>query len=158
MRVTPEQAACEVLEVVPLVMRDIRAEMRRHRSCDLSVPQFRTLSFLDQHSGASLSDVAENIGLALPSMSKLVDSLVARKLVTREMHAGDRRRVTLALTARGRASLESARASTAAYLAGRVATLPEADRMVVVQAMQALRPLFGGEREMLTYAGRDCTR
>src|SRR5512136_2172583 len=107
MTASPDACAQEILEVVPAVMRAIRAEMRRHRMADLSVPQFRTLAFVDRNVDASLSDVAEHIGLTLPSMSKIVDGLVSRKLVTRQTHPTDRRRMTLTLTTRGQTALES---------------------------------------------------
>jgi len=68
-----DECARQVLETVPLVMRTVRAEMRRRRTADLSVPQFRTLNFLNRQAGASLSQVAEHIGLTLPSMSLLVE-------------------------------------------------------------------------------------
>jgi DNA-binding MarR family transcriptional regulator len=148
MRVPSEHVAGQVLDVVPAIMRAIRTEMRRHRSCDVNVPQFRTLAFLDHHPGASLSELAEYIGLTLPSMSKLIDGLVERKLVTRQTHAQDRRRITLALTARGQASLRAANESTEAYLAEKLETLSETERATVVRAMQVLRPLFASEREL----------
>src|SRR5512137_2718402 len=107
MHTSPDICAQEILEVVPAVMRIIRAEMRRHRTADLSVPQFRTLAFIDRNVAASLSDVAEHIGLTLPSMSKIVDGLVMRKLVTRQTHPTDRRRMTLALTPRGQTALQT---------------------------------------------------
>ncbi len=147
MSATPEQAACEVLEVVPQVMSAIREQMRRHRAAGISVPQFRTLAFLELHEGISLTDVADHIGLTLPSMSKLMDGLVARKLATREFDATDRRRVTLGLTPRGRAVLQASRNSTQAYLAQTLAALSPAERTTVIQAMPALRPLFRSERE-----------
>ena len=139
---TPEMAARELLEVAPAIVRAIRAEMRTHRLAELSVPQFRTMGFLNRHPGASLSDVAEHIGLTLPTMSKLVDGLVARRLATRETHAGDRRRVTLALTPRGHATWQAARESTQAYLAKLLTALAEGERTAVVQAMEILRPIF----------------
>jgi DNA-binding MarR family transcriptional regulator len=137
-----DQCAREVLETVPLVMRTVRAEMRRHRTADLSVPQFRTLNFLNRQAGASLSQVAEHIGLTLPSVSLLVDGLVERKLILRNTSAADRRRITLTLTARGQSVLEAAHGATQAALAEKLAALSAKDRMIVAQAMQALRPLF----------------
>ena len=142
MSYTPEQAARELLDVAPAIVRAIRAEMRSHRLAELSVPQFRTMGYLNRHPGASLSDVAEHIGLTLPTMSKLVDGLVTRRFATRETHSGDRRRVTLALTARGRSTWETARQSAQAHLAKLLAPLPEAERASVVQAMETLRPIF----------------
>lgn len=131
-----------VLEVVPLIMRTVRSEMRSARGLELSVPQFRTLGFVARHPQTSLSDVAEHIGLTLPSMSKLVDGLVARKLLSRSSHASDRRRITLELTARGAMLLQSAHASTQAALVKRLATLNDHERAMVVNAMQILQPLF----------------
>jgi DNA-binding MarR family transcriptional regulator len=137
-----DSCAQEILEVVPLIMRAIRAQMRQHRALDLSVPQFRTLAYLNFYQGASLSDVAEFIGLSLPSMSKLVDGLVVRQLVVREISPHDRRRVTLALTATGREAFQAAREATQAYLARRLAELPAEELALVRQSMQILRPLF----------------
>ena len=148
MSISPDECAHQMLEVVPLVMRVIRSEMRDHRTPDLSVPQFRTLAFLSHHAGASLSDVAEHIGLRLPSMSKLMDGLVARSLVKRETHPDDRRRVTLALTARGQTMLRAAHAATRTCLAERLAMLSASDRATVTQAMQVLHPLFVTDREI----------
>jgi DNA-binding MarR family transcriptional regulator len=137
-----DECAREVLETVPLVMRTVRTEMRRRCTADLSVPQFRTLNFLHRRAGASLSQVAEHIGLTLPSVSLLVDGLVERKLILRDTAAADRRRVTLTLTARGQSVLDAAHGATQAALAGKLAALSASDRMIVAQAMQALRPLF----------------
>lgn len=145
MAASPDDVARHVLEVAPLIMRTLRSEMRQQRASDLSVPQFRTLSFLNRHPGASLSDVADHIGLTLPSMSKLVDGLVDRKLISRHTHAGDRRRVTLSLTSRGRSVWVASHQATLAYLITQMAALTEAQRATVVDAMEILRPLFSRE-------------
>jgi DNA-binding MarR family transcriptional regulator len=112
------------------------------------VPQFRTLAFIDRQADASLSDVAEHIGLTLPSLSKIVDGLVTRKLVTRQRHPTDRRRMTLALTARGQTALESSRAATRACLAEDLAALSDHQRATIVQALEILRPVFTPQGEI----------
>jgi DNA-binding MarR family transcriptional regulator len=144
-----ETAACEVIEVVPLVMRAIRTQMRQHRAPALSVAQFRVMAFVDTNTGASLSAVAEHIGVTLPSMSKMVDGLVEQKLLVRELNAADRRRMTLGLTPRGRTHLNSSRRSAQDYLARLFATLGEAESTAIVDAMTALRPIFSLERARL---------
>jgi DNA-binding MarR family transcriptional regulator len=144
---SPDECAHELLEVTLEVMRAVRCQMRRCRTADLSVPEFRTLGFLRRHTGASLTDVADHIGVTLPSMSKLMDSLVTRKLVMREFDAADRRRVTLALTARGNVILQAAHAAAQAYLAEVLSALSLTEQQMVVQAMRVLRPLFISERE-----------
>jgi len=142
MQATPELCAQELLDVVPLVMRAIRTEMRSRRSRDLTVPQFRALLFINSHPETSLSDVADHIGLTLPTLSKMVDGLVARNLVNRKPCPEDRRRIELTITSRGRVQLESARKGTQDRLAEILSSLSEADRNLVVQVSQALRPIF----------------
>jgi len=53
--------------------------------------------------------------------------------------------VTLELTARGAALLQTARESTHAALAERLSQLSESDRAAVVRAMHILLPLFAHE-------------
>jgi MarR family transcriptional regulator for hemolysin len=131
-----------MLDTVPLITRAIRAEMRSHRTPDLTVPQFRALAFLRRHAGASLSEAAEHMGLTLPSMSRIVDGLVVRQLVVRQTPPEDRRRVSLALTASGQEILQLARKATQARLAEALTTLSEAQRVSIIEAMRMLRPLF----------------
>ena len=142
MTITSEDCAREVLDVVPLVMRVLRSEMRSQRGPELSVPHFRVLAFLGNNEGASLSEVAEYVGLRLPSMSTLVDGLATRGLVSREPAATDRRRLALCLTAHGRATLNAARRATQARLAKQLALLPPEQQATVAAAMEALRALF----------------
>ena len=142
---TVQAVARQVLEAVPVVMRTIRGQFRSYRRADISVPQFRTMSYIDRNEGASLSELASHIGLTLPSMSKLIDGLVSRKLVTRSSDALDRRRICLALTPLGREELQEAHRSTEQYLANQLATLSAADREAVSRAMQTLKDLFAPE-------------
>jgi hypothetical protein len=48
MTIDPEESARKLLEVVPITMQDIRSEMRRRRTIDLTVPQFRALAFVNR--------------------------------------------------------------------------------------------------------------
>ena len=142
MTVDSDEAARELLEVVPVITKDIRSEMRSRRSPDLTVPQFRTLAFVDRNEGASLSAVANHMGLTLPSTSRLVDVLIARGMLTREDNPADRRRVKLGVTNHGLTILETSRRGTLTYLAGKLASLSAEDREIIVKAMKALRSVF----------------
>ena len=140
--VMAEECATQLLEVVPAIMRSIRAEMRSHRGVELSVPQFRTLAFLTAHSGSSLSDLAETIGLTLPSASKLVEGLVIRELVVRDPCIDDRRRVKLSLTQSGWATWHSTYEATQSFLAQLLLTLSDIDRVKISESLHLMRPLF----------------
>jgi DNA-binding MarR family transcriptional regulator len=89
-----------------------------------------------------LSELAEHVGLALPSMSVMIDGLVNRGLVTRQTSTKDRRMVVLGLTERGRTTVHSARKATQTYLAELFEHVAMADRDFVVRAMDVLRPIF----------------
>ncbi len=147
---SPPECAGQILEIVPMVMLAIRTEMRSHRASDLSVPQFRVLVYLHRYEGASLSDIAEYMGLTRPSMSKMIDGLVTRQLVSRRLDPGDRRRVSLAPTALGRRAMQSAYQATETRLAERLAALPISQRRAILKAMEVLGSIFGPGREAKT--------
>ena len=142
-----EECAREVLDAVPAAMRTIRTQLRMHGGSSLSVPQFRTLLFINRHKGTSISEVADHIGLTLPSMSTLVDGLVTRNYVLRRAYEDDRRRMTLMLTERGDAALRSARKGALTYLTERLKPLPEAQLVTILRAMRILRRVFSEEVE-----------
>jgi DNA-binding MarR family transcriptional regulator len=140
-----QECAREILEVVPMVMRTIRRQLRKHGAQFLSVPQFRTLGYVNRRKGASLSEVADHIGLTLPSMSVLVDGLVERNYVTRKTHPDDRRRMNLMLTARGETTLRVAREETAEYISQHLSHLPQTERNMIHKAMRTLKEVFPEE-------------
>lgn len=123
-------------------MRAIRTELRRSGTQELSVPQFRILTYLNHAQDSSLTAAADYLGLTLPSMSKMIDGMVVRRLVTRQTCTDDRRRVSLALTGAGKTLLDGAVSRTLTHLAGQVSSLPPADRETLWQAMQLLQTLF----------------
>jgi len=148
MPVSVEAVANEIFDAVPVVMRSIRSQLREHRDADLTVAQFRTLAFINTRTGVSLSDVAGHIGLTLPSMSKMVDGLVNRKLISRDAHDTDRRRVCLSITLTGKKKLQASYENTQAFLEQKIAGLSIAELETVSTAMHLLQALFVSEREV----------
>ena len=131
-----------VLEITLLVTRLVTPEVRRLRPKQLSLSHIRALGFLDANPDADLSAVADYVGLALPSMSTLVDGLVRRGLVARLAAPHDRRRLRLRLTRAGKGALRTALAAAQAVLETRFADLPPGERALVQRAMTRLRPLL----------------
>jgi DNA-binding MarR family transcriptional regulator len=137
-----DTCAHELMDIAPKIMQSIRIEMRRGRGADLSIPQFRTLRFIQRNPDSSLSNLADHLGLTLPSVSKLVDGLVKQELVSRQSSTADRRRLTLGLTQSGEAIVNSARDSALANLAKILSCLSNEELKTIHQAMQLLHPLF----------------
>lgn len=150
MTLSPEEAARQLLEVIPVVMREIRSEMRSRRSPDLTVPQFRALSFISRNAGSSLLDVANHLGLTPPSTSRLVDGLIYRNMMTREDHPGDRRRVKLTVTNLGEKILEASRQDALTYLSTKLSNIDTDDREAIVKAMNVLQPIFTSDAKTRT--------
>ena len=145
-------AASLLMEVVPGIMSYIRTEMRRRRMPGLSVPHFRALVFIYRHEDASLSQVAEHVGLKLPSTSKIVEALAARKLVIRRQSQEDRRLIRLKLSSSGLNELVRTKHSVETSLAGTLDALAPAERAGIIAALTTLRPLFAGKNR--TYGNR----
>jgi len=139
---TFDESASEILDVVPIIMREIRSEMRSRRSPDLTIPQFRTLLFVNRNRGSSLLEVATFMGLTPASTSRLVDVLISRSLMTRQEHPQDRRRIKLALTSQGTAVLQTCKKGTLSHLSGKLSGLSAEDMKIITKAMQTLRQVF----------------
>ncbi len=142
MVVDAQNVAREILEVVPTLMRTIRLEMRSRRRPDLSVVQFRALVYLDLYPGASLSALAEHLGLTLPTVSQMINYLVEKGVVTRQESPVDRRRVMLSLTTQGKSLLDKSFAGTQTYLAKILSKLGRDDIGAIHQAMLLLGDVF----------------
>ncbi|MEA4908621.1 MAG: MarR family transcriptional regulator [Chloroflexi bacterium] len=138
----PRQCARELLEVVPVIMQAIRAEMRRQGGGELSVPQLRSLIFLSNYPGASLTDLAEVLGLTTPSAFAIIKALLSKDLVTREESPVDRRRVSLRLTEQGEAILNRARGNTQDCIVQRLDSLSEPELTTIYAAFEHLRTVF----------------
>ena len=137
-RVSPDRCAKELLLGIPTIMRFIRHQMRRHRHAELTIPQFRVLVFLSHSGDSTLSAAAEHVGLSLPAASRMVDLLVKRGLTTRRAQSRDRRRVSLALTRRGRAAFKAALRAAEKALAQSFQPLSRQELGQVVTAMRIL--------------------
>jgi DNA-binding MarR family transcriptional regulator len=74
---------------------------------DLTLPQYRVLGILDGGPEAS-SVLAEKLAVSRPSVTGVVDGLVARGLARRDPDTDDRRRIGIELTGDGRHLLASA--------------------------------------------------
>lgn len=83
---------------------------------ELSMPQYRVLSLLSESSAAA-KVLASQLVVSKPSVTALVDGLVARGLVERRPDPEDRRRVVHELTDEGAKLVTRADEATAARLA-----------------------------------------
>ncbi len=114
---------------------------------DLSLPQYRILALLDSGPAVS-SALADRLAVRPPSVTALVDGLVARGFIDRCAVQDDRRRVSHVLTARGRRVLAATDAAVEARLAAIAESLADA-----ALAKRAIDDLDLWQEAMRTYHG-----
>jgi DNA-binding MarR family transcriptional regulator len=141
----------EFMEVVPLLMRQVRSEFRSHRTPDLSVPQFRALVFVNRNAGTALSPLAEHLGLTLPSTSKMVDRLVLLNYLNRQSSKNDRRKITLEITSLGVSVLDTSYRATQNQLQSLFEKLNIQEQENILSSLQLLRILFATHADSLSH-------
>lgn len=121
------------------LLRLIRSEIRDRRPGGLTMAQFRVLHLAHRDPDRSLADVAEDLGVSAPAVTKLVDILTERGLVARTAVKDDRRSFHLALTPAGLALLREARRALEARVAKRLDALPAAEAAALARGLAVLR-------------------
>lgn len=122
-------------------IRLLRTLRREDDASGLSAPRLSALSVIVFAGPLSLAALAAAEQVRPPTMSRLVDHLVAAGLVTRSVDPDDRRGVRIAATAKGRRVMEQGRARRVEALTRRLAGLSAADRGVLVRAVPLLETL-----------------
>src|SRR3712207_3940121 len=90
-------------------IRLLRTLRREDDGSGLSAPRLSALSVVVFAGPLSLAELAAAEQVTPPTMSRIVDALVAAGLVTRQSRVEDRRSVRIAATAAGREVMEAGR-------------------------------------------------
>jgi len=140
-RAGAERCAAAVVDVGLAVSRLVRAQVRRQGPRGLTLPQVRALAFMNADPACAPSQLAEYLMLSRPAVTRLLNGLARKRLVTRRADPADRRRLQLAVTKAGRAHLDAYFTSARTIVAERLAHLPARDRAAVHRAMGLVLPL-----------------
>lgn len=155
MTAIPDDCAHLILAVIPHVMRVIRAEARGTRFPEFSMAHFRALAFVGSNPGAMVSDLADHLGMTLPSASRLADTLAEAGLLQRGIAKDDRRRLSLKLTAAGQRRFEAAKRAAATAIESRLESLSAAERITLREGIRLLQASFRAEDEKPRVASAD---
>ena len=126
-----------IVDLLPLIVKNLRiGRLLENVRPGLGISQALVLRALERApgEGASMGDLADEVGVSVPTTTGVVGRLAREGLVERRAHPTDRRVVLVALTDEGRAVSRSA----VAYLAEMMGKL--------------LGDLEAGEREGLAHA------
>ncbi len=102
---------------------------------ELTLPQYRVLGILAEGSAAA-SGLADRLAVRRPSITALIDGLVARGLVDRRQEDTDRRRVELRLTPEGSDVLARADVAVDEYLIAIAGHLPDKEEAMALRSLE----------------------
>jgi DNA-binding MarR family transcriptional regulator len=130
-----------ILDIVPPLMRYVKNEMRVLAKSELTVTQFRVLARLSR-SAAANRELAEWIGVSAPTMTRMIDALLHKELVTRIQQSEDRRQIEMKLTAKGQTTFDQIKEAVQRKLAEKIRDLPNDKRKSIADGLGALRDTF----------------
>jgi DNA-binding MarR family transcriptional regulator len=136
---TPDRDLAAALAALNALVDALRLGSRNiERRLGISGAQLFVLQKLEEGPVSSLKELAARTFTHQSSVSVVVTRLVARGLVARTTFPDDARRVTLALTARGRALLAKAPETLQARLLASLERLSRTERKSLVDALERL--------------------
>lgn len=146
------ESARDVLEIIPLVMRTVAAELRA--AGELPAPaHFGLLSVLSERS-RTLTELAALQGVSLPTMSSSISAMAERGWVKRTSPEKDRRTMLIEVTGTGRAALERVARCAETHLAEVLTPLDAMSRRRLQSGLSVLRQIFARS----STSGRDTKR
>ena len=115
------------------------ANFNRFQKAGLSATQFMTLNLIPAgESTMTLGELSRRMNLGAATLTKTLDSLEARGLLSREQSGVDRRKVLLSLTPAGRALQNAASKEFHQYMAGLFRKLKKEQRLGLAEGLEAL--------------------
>jgi DNA-binding MarR family transcriptional regulator len=130
-------------ESVPPAWRQTRSQIRliAVEKFKMTEEQFQILRRIRKGS-SSVSALAEAGQISRSTVSKTVDTIVRRGLVTRSQDLNDRRNIPLALTNEGQRVLDSIFIDAETWLSQRFERLNPLEIETLIQGMDILRKVF----------------
>jgi DNA-binding MarR family transcriptional regulator len=134
-RMTDAELASVVRLSITRAARRLRAQ-RVNQAITLS--QLSALATLSKYGPLSAGEVAGAEQMQPPSMTKILAALEAAGLIDRAPHPEDRRQSVISISPEGEQLLEDEGRARDEWLAQQLAAISEADRSVLLQAVEVL--------------------
>jgi DNA-binding MarR family transcriptional regulator len=136
---SPTTALVETLQMLARRLVALTAAAVDQFSRDpITLPQYRTLVVVAGHPGATAGEVAAELGVSAPAVTRLVRTLTRRTLITRRTDEHDRRQVRLRLTPRGTDLVASVTRAREQQFRRAVQRFSDADRDTLLSSLEQL--------------------
>jgi DNA-binding MarR family transcriptional regulator len=134
------ETARDLLEIMPLVMRAVAAELRA--GGEMPAPAHFGLLMKLREQPRTLTELAAHWGVSLPTTSNSITALAERGWVRRNAPGKDRRIAVIEVTPAGRAVLERVGRAAEAQLAEALAPLDRTSQRRLRAGLAVLRNVF----------------
>ncbi len=105
-----DSAAEDLFSLPPLIERGIRRELLKTALAgikdEISPHHIEIMKTLAQTGTLYMSEISERLHIPRPQMTYLIDKLVGQGMVKRQAGISDRRTISIALTSKGRMTIE----------------------------------------------------
>ena len=135
-------SAVDVTRLRLAIVRLARRQ-RQQSDIDLTLGLQSALGIIDVEGPLTLGELAALEQVSAPTISRMVDRLEDRGLVTRTPDVSDRRCVRIEMTDAGRDQLCEARVRRDAWVRARLDALDDADREALAAAVGPLERMLG---------------
>ena len=132
----------ELASELRLAVLRLARRLRQHAPLDVTPSQLSALTSIVREERVTLSQLAELERVKPPTVTRIVEALGQRDLVTRVVDEDDRRIAWVAPTAEGRALVDTIRRRRDAYLAEHLRTFSAEDRELLARAATLLERLI----------------
>jgi len=102
---------------------------------EVTLTQYRTLVVLASRGPQNLAGLAEAVGVAPATATRMCDRLVRKDLIRRRTERDDRRQLRVALTAKGRSLVDAVTGRRRQEIARIMSEIPVEQQAVLVQAL-----------------------
>src|SRR5579863_1080487 len=133
--------AGELAARLRLAVLRLSRQVRQQLVGEVTQSQVSVLSSVEKLGSPSLGELAAYEQVQPPSMTRQIEALVARGLLTREAHETDRRIARVRLTASGQRTLQRNRSLRTAFLAEKLKRLPADERARLGELVELLERL-----------------
>lgn len=136
----------EILRALRRITRAIDLHSRQLANLyGLTGPQLVCLRAIGHHGSLTPSKLAKEVSLSQPTVTGIIDRLVARQLIQRDRSQSDRRVVTVTLTDAGRALIQMAPSPLQEKFAKRLAALNRDEQDEILHTLHKIVSMMDGE-------------
>src|SRR5215218_1121563 len=117
----------------------------KHLHTNVSLPEARIIYELAQRERSSPAELIRDLAIDPGQLSRTLQALQRRQLVSRKVSGADKRQIEISLTAKGRATFKELDKRSQAFASDTLAQLPAERRAKLVAAMSQIEQALAAE-------------